>query len=176
MAKPRKEALTSDMIRLNRGDNSNEQTVQLPEEKKSINLYVSPYQMQGFKVPIKDENGKIQFQINPITGRTILIAGHPVPITRDCNFLCQSNNIKKGCLSYFEAKEGSDEDEVLRKLADDPNSPIVTDVEYRRTKDIVKFKLQEKLKEKEEITAIQKDYIAELEERIQKLTEGKNVT
>jgi hypothetical protein len=176
MARPRKDAFTTESIRSNRGNLFEKENIELPKKKAKINLYVSPHQMQGFKVPVKDEDGKIMFHVNPFTGKPVLILGKPVPIVRDCNFLCQSNNIKKGCLSYFEAEEGSDEDVVLSALAAEPSSPILTDAQYRQSKDIVKYELQEKLRESESEKELQKDYIAELEEKIKLLTEGKDVT
>jgi hypothetical protein len=176
MAVSQKEAITSA-----RGRNEglfNEGKPDLPSKIKKM-LYVSPHQKQGFKVPVRDSDGKIMMQINQATGRPHLINGRPIPALRDCNFLTQSNNVKRGCLSYYETDD-PDEIETLNKLAAEKGNEIMTEEAYLKSKDPVAYKLQKDIKAKDveleklkEEKSFDKDVIADLEAQIAKLTKGK---
>jgi hypothetical protein len=176
MAVSTKEAFTS-----NRGRNQglfNEGKPELPTKNKKM-LFVSPHQKQGFKVPVRDSDGKIMMQINQATGRQHLINGRPIPALRDCNFLTQSNNVKRGCLSYYETDD-PDEIEVLNALANAKGNEIMTEDMYLKSKDPVAYKLQTEVKAKDveieklrEEKTFDKDVIADLEAQIAKLTKGK---
>lgn len=150
----------------------------LPAKKKMM-LFVSPHQKQGFRVPVRDADGKIMMAINNATGKPHLVNGRPIPVLRDCDFLTQSNNVKRGCLSYFETDD-PDEIEELTKLANAKGNEIMTEEMYLKSKDPVAYKLQKEIKAKDveleklkEEKSFDKDVIADLEAQIAKLTKGK---
>jgi hypothetical protein len=173
MAVSTKEAMTSA-----RGRNEglfSEGKPDLPTKNKKV-LFVSPHQKQGFKVPVKDFDGKVMMLTNTATGRPYLINGRPVPILRDCNFLTQSNNVKRGCLSYYETDD-QDEIDALNKLAAQKGNEIMTEEAYLKSKDPIAHKLQTEIKAKDveldklrEEKSFDKDVIKDLEEQIAKLT------
>ena len=169
MAVSTKEAITSA-----RGRNESlftEGKADLPKKTKKM-LFVSPHQKQGFRVPVKDVDGKPMMAINSATGRPHLVNGRPIPVLRDCDFLTQSNNVKRGCLSYYETDD-PDEIEVLNKLAAEKGNEIMTEEAYLKSKDPVSYKLQTEIKQLQEEKAFDKDIIADLEAQIAKLTKGK---
>lgn len=175
MAKAKKEALTSD----NRGDREglfNEKPVDMPVKKPETRLYVSAHQKQGFKVPVRDMDGKIIMQTKPGTNMPVIILGKPVPALRDCNFLTQSHNIKRGCLSYYETSD-SEEISVLEALSADPSTEIKTEEMYLKAKDPIKYDMQKTIEAKDEAIDnlssenVRKDsVIADLEAQIKKIT------
>jgi len=173
MAVSTKEALTS-----NRGRNDGLFTEGRPDlvKKTKKMLFVSPHQKQGFKVPVREADGKIMTAVNNATGKTHLINGRPIPVLRDCNFLTQSNNVKRGCLSYYETDD-PDEIEVLTALSNKGGNEIMTEEMYLKSKDPGAYEMKKKLTAKEEeVAALQtekaadKNVIAELEKQIAQLT------
>lgn len=167
MAKGRKEAFTTDMRRSSDGLEGR-QFVELSEKEPEMKLYVSPHQKQGFKVPIK-VNGEVVMLTKPGTNMPVIINGRPVRALRDCSFKTQSNNVKRGCLSYYETND-PDEIEVLEALAADPSTEIMTEEMYLKKKDPTKYELQKKLDEKDDVITKKDNVIAELEEQLRKLT------
>lgn len=168
MARTRKDAITSDSLRADRS-NGDEFVDVSDKKKKGMKLFVSKHQKQGFKVPLKDAIGNLVPLMQPGTNRQVFINGRPIFATRDCNFKVQSDDIKHGCLSYYEAYD-LDEIEALEALASDPSTEIMTEEAYHKSKNPENFKLRKEIEAKEEIIDSQKNVIAELEERIKKLT------
>lgn len=168
MARTKKDAITSDMFRMDRSSGAEFVDVS-DKKKKGMKLFVSPHQKQGFKVPLKDSDGKPLPLLQPGTNRQVFINGRPVYAMRDCNFKAQSTDIKHGCLSYYEATD-QDEIDILTTLAADPSTEILTEEAYHKSKNPENFRLTKTVEEKEEIIDSQKNVIAELEDRIKKLT------
>jgi hypothetical protein len=169
MARPRKDAITSDMARSSDGYEGGK-FVELPENKKSnMKLYVSPHQKQGFKVPIIGNDGKHIMLTRPGTNMPVFINGRPVTAMRDCSFKTQSNNIKRGCLSYYETEDPA-EIEVLEALSADPSTEILTEEQYLRKKDPDKFELKKKIEEQGELISTQTNVISDLEAQLKRLT------
>lgn len=177
MAVARKEAFTSDM----RGKGEEFFKTELPElpEKKKTVLFVSPHQKQGFKVPVRGEDGKIMMQTKPGTNMPVIINGRPVPMLADRDFLLQSNNIKRGCLSYYETDDPY-EIEILTKLAEDPTTQIMTEETYLKKKDPINHKLRKEMETIKTTNATlmqenakKSDIIADLEAQLEALTKPK---
>jgi hypothetical protein len=168
MARPRKDAITSDMRRGSDGY-GDQKPVDPPKHEDGTRLFLSPHQKQGFKVPVKDENGKPMMQVNPATNRLIIVNGKPIPVLKDCAFKTQSNNVKRGCLSYYETSD-TEEIAILEALASDPNNEIMTEENYLKKQDPVKFELQKKVDEQDTVISTQQNVIAELEEKLRRLT------
>jgi hypothetical protein len=178
MARVLKSGLTSDM---RPGNEERYKSPELPEppKKQKKNLYVSPYKKQGFKVPILGTDGKPMTLTRPGTNMPVFINGRPIQAMRDCEFLTQSDNVKRGCLSYYETDD-LQEIEVLEKLAADSSNRIMTEETYLKMKDPVNYDLKVKLAEKDEKivkmgeeSKLQSEIIAELEAKIADLSKGK---
>jgi hypothetical protein len=168
MARPRKDAITSDMSRSSDGY-GDQKPIDPPKKQDGMRLYLSPYQKQSFKVPVKGDDGLPMYQVDPATNRPIFVNGKKILVLRDCSFKTQSNNVKRGCLSYYETSD-PDEIEVLEALASNKNNEILTEAAYLKKQDPVKYELQKKVDDQDTVISTQQNVIAELEEKLRRLT------
>lgn len=150
------------------------------EGKKPVKkIYYSYHQKQGFKVPVKVD-GKVIMKTVYGSDKLEIVNGKPIPLYKDINFKTQSNNIKRGCLSYYET-EDTDEIEILDALSLDPSTEIMTEEMYLKEKDPTKYEIEKELKaQKDENIALKSalenkdDVIAQLNKRLAEL-QGENV-
>jgi hypothetical protein len=177
MANIFKEGVTADR----RGSHENIFVEKRPEpvEKSKKAVFYSLLKKQAFRIPIKDQNGKVVPLMVPNTNMPRYLNGRPVPMLRDVDFTTLSDNVKKGCLSIYQTDD-EDEIKVLNELSADDQTKIMTEEQYKNLVFPETNKLQKELKSKEvEIENIksysekQADTIAKLEAEIEALTKPK---
>lgn len=150
-----------------------------PIEGTKKAVFYSLSKKQGFHVPVRGQDGKVILKMRPGTMMPLLINGRTVPEMRDVDFVCISDNVKKGCLSIHQTDD-KDEIEVLNALAADGQTKIMTEESYKELVFPETNRLQKELKGKEvelenvkSFSEKQADTIAKLEAEIETLTKPK---
>ena len=145
--------------------------------KKAV--FYSLNKKQGFRVPVRGQDGNVVLKLRPGTMMPQFINGRTIPELRDVDFVCISDNVKKGCLSIYQT-DNQDEIEVLNGLAADDQTKIMTEESYKELVFPETNRLQKELKGKEtELENVktfsekQADTIAKLEAEIESLTKPK---